>query len=127
MSPGDNRKAIRFFPAEGGNGSPRATPDVSPGMARRLIVGHPLPGQRATSGSIARSLRVAKRARQPCGLTKTRSWRAAGRSAGVQGKVTNALRNFSGLQSAATFLAKDIPPVMRVRHLRQQRIQPVSE
>ena len=76
--------------------------------------------QRATSGSSARSSRVASIARQPSGLTKTRSWRPAGRSPGLQGEVTNALRDFGGLQPAAALLAERIPPVLRIRHVRKQ-------
>src|SRR6185295_3948239 len=102
------RNDSRFLPAEGGNGRPSARPVASLGRARRLIVGHPISDQRETSGSAARSPRIPIIARQPCGLTKTRSWRPTGGSAGLQGKVTNALRDIGGLRPATALLTERI-------------------
>jgi hypothetical protein len=64
---------MRFLPAEGGKGRPKARPLTSFGKARRLIVGHLIFGQRARRESVARSPRASSIARQPAGLTKTRS------------------------------------------------------
>jgi hypothetical protein len=100
MSPGGNRTATRFFPADGGNGRPNAT-DVSPGMAppdrrpSRSV-------QRATSGSAADRRASPASHASPAG-DEDEIVAPGGRSTGVQGEVTNALRNFNGLQSAATF------------------------
>nr|WP_256380413.1 hypothetical protein [Bradyrhizobium sp. LCT2] len=40
----------------------------------------------------------------------------------MQGEVTNALRDLGGLQPAATLLAERIPPVLRGRHVGEQRL-----